>query len=160
MVPTLVDGQHLIANKFLYVRVNLDSLKRVNPSGRSPNDSSAFFAFHPPEYGDVIITVFPKDPSRDVVKRVIGLPGDVIEIDSGQVTRNGGRLDEPYVAHRDTCTFEAVVVPDNSCYILGDNRPVSSDSRHWGFVSDEHIIGRVWLSYWPSDRLEFIHPMW
>ena len=160
MVPTLVDGQHLIANKFLYVRVNLDSLKRVNPSGRSPNDSSAFFAFHPPKYGDVIITVFPKDPSRDVVKRVIGLPGDVIEIDSGQVIRNGGRLDEPYVAHRDTRTFEAVVVPDNSYYVLGDNRPVSSDSRHWGFVSDEHIIGRAWLSYWPSDRLEFIHPMW
>ena len=149
MLPTLVDGQFLIANKLLYARLS-----------REDTDPTSLFAFHPPRHGDVIIMVFPKDPTRDVVKRVMGLPGDVIEIDSGQVVRNGERLDEPYVAHRDTRSFDAVEVPDNSYYVLGDNRLVSSDSRHWGFVSAKYIIGRVWYSYWPSDRIEFLHGPW
>ena len=149
MFPTLVDGQFLIANKLLYARLSL---------GESNTDS--LFAIHPPRYGDVIIMVFPKDPARDVVKRVIGLPGDVIEVDSGQVIRNGDLLDEPYVIHRDVRTYDAVVVPGNSYYVLGDNRLVSSDSRHWGFVTNEHIIGRVWYSYWPTDRIEFLHGPW
>ena len=123
MLPTLVDGQFLIANKLLYARL------RRGESGRT-----SLFAFHPPRHGDVIIMVYPKDPTRDVVKRVIGLPGDVIEIDSGQVIRNGERLNEPYVVHKDTLTFDAVEVPAGSYYVLGDNRLVSSDSRHWGFV--------------------------
>ena len=149
MLPTLVDGQFLIANKLLYARLS-----------RGDSDRTSLFAFHPPRHGDVIIVVFPKDPTRDVVKRVIGLPGDVIEIDSGRVVRNGERLDEPYVVHRDARTFDAVEVPSGSYYVLGDNRLVSSDSRHWGFVSDDHIIGRVWYSYWPIDRIEFLHGPW
>ena len=149
MLPTLVDGQFLIANKLLYARLS-----------REDTDPTSLFAFHPPRHGDIVIVVFPKDPTRDVVKRVIGLPGDVIEIDSGQVVRNGERLDEPYVVHRNIRTFDAVEVPAGSYYVLGDNRLVSSDSRHWGFVSDEHIIGRVWYSYWPSDRIEFLHGPW
>ena len=104
--------------------------------------------------------VFPKDPTRDVVKRVIGLPGDVIDIDSGQVIRNGKHLDEPYVVHQDARTFDPVRVPQSSYYVLGDNRLISSDSRHWGFVPEEHIIGRAWLSYWPSDRIAFLHALW
>ena len=149
MLPTLVDGQFLIANKLLYARVN-----------RSESDTAPLFVFHPPRHGDIVIMVFPKDPTRDVVKRVIGLPGDVIEIDSGRAIRNGELLDEPYVVHSDGRSFDAVEVPDSSYYVLGDNRLVSSDSRHWGFVSDEHIIGRVWYSYWPSDRIEFLHGPW
>ena len=149
MFPTLVDGQFLIANKILYARVS-----------RNEDDRAPLFAFHPPRHGDIIIMVFPKDPTRDVVKRVIGLPGDVIEIDSGQVVRNGEPLDEPYVVHRDARTFDAVEVPVSSYYVLGDNRLVSSDSRHWGFVANEHIIGRVWYSYWPTDRIEFLHGPW
>lgn len=149
MLPTLVDGQFLIANKLLYARLSRDEYGRTS-----------LFAFHPPRHGDVIIMVFPKDPTRDVVKRVIGLPGDVIEIDSGRVIRNGGWLNEPYVVHRDVRSFDAVEVPAGSYYVLGDNRLVSSDSRHWGFVSDDHIIGRVWYSYWPSDRIEFLHGPW
>ncbi len=160
VIPTLVDGQHLIANKLLYARVNPSSLIQALPLVEDPNSSTSLFAFRPPEHGDVIIMVFPKDLSRDVVKQVIGLPGDVIEIDSGQVIRNGERLGEPYVVHRDARTFDTMKVPDNSYYVLGDNRLVSSDSRHWGFVSEVHIIGRAWFSYWPSDRIEFLHALW
>lgn len=160
MLPTLVDGQHLIANKLIYARVNPGSLTHALPFVRGRDSGAALFAFHPPEHGDVIIMVFPKDPTRDIVKRVIGLPGDVIEIDSGQVIRNGKRLDEPYVVHQDARTFGPVRVPQSSYYVLGDNRLISSDSRHWGFVPEDHIIGRAWLSYWPSDRIAFLHALW
>ena len=82
MQPTLIDGQHLLANKIIYSSVT----------------------FHPPRRGEVAIMPHPKDPSRDIVKRVIGLPGDIIEIEQGQVIRNGQPLHEPYVTHRDSRT--------------------------------------------------------
>lgn len=103
-----------------------------------------------------MVFLYPRDPSRALV----GLPSDLIEIDTGQVIRNGERLDEPYVVHSDARSFDPVCVPEDSYYVLGDNRLVSSDSRHWGFVSDEYVIGRAWLSYWPSDRIEFLHAPW
>ena len=156
MHPTLVDGQHFIANKFLYSHIQ--SPLTLPFSGNSANPFS-FFTLHPPEHGEVIIMALPKDPTRGIVKRVIGLPGDVIEIKAGQVMRNGDPLYEPYILHHDSRTFDPLEVPDGFFYVLGDNRRVSSDSRTWGFVSDEHIIGRAWLSYWPSDRLEMLHPL-
>ena len=158
MQPSLVNGQHLIANKLIYSHLSLNSA--TVPFLQESREDASFFTFHPPGRGDVVIMAFPKDTSRDIVKRVIGLPGDVIEIDSGQVIRNGKNLYEPYVTHSDSRTFAPTEVPESSYYVLGDNRRVSSDSRTWGFVSDEHIIGRAWLSYWPSDRLEFLHPLW
>ena len=102
----------------------------------------------------------PDDPSRDIIKRVIGLTGDVIEIEQGQVVRNGEMLHEAYVVNGDRRSVDAVEVPPDSYYVLGDNRQVSSDSRAWGFMHKEDIIGRAWLSYWPSDRLEFLQPLW
>ena len=138
MQPTLIDGQHLLANKIIYSR----------------------FTSHPPRRGDIAIMAHPEDPSRDIVKRIIGLPGDIIEIEQGQVIRNGEPLREPYIVHRDSRTFAPIEVPPDSYYVLGDNRQVSSDSRTWGFVREEDIIGRAWMSYWPSDRFEFLQPLW
>ncbi|MCY4652882.1 MAG: signal peptidase I [Dehalococcoidia bacterium] len=160
MTPTLVDGQHLIANKLVFSRLSTDALTGLVPFVPDSGDDSALFAFHPPERGDVMVFLHPRDPSRALVKRVIGLPRDVIEIDTGQVVRNGESLDEPYVVNTDTRSFDPAHVPEDSYYVLGDNRLVSSDSRHWGFVSDEYVIGRAWLSYWPSDRIEFLHAPW
>ncbi len=160
MTPTLVDGQHLIGNKIVFSRVNPDALTGIIPFVPDSRDGRALFTFHPPERGDIMIFLHPRDPSRALVKRVIGLPGDVIEIDAGQVIRNGERLDEPYVVHSDTRSFNLVIVPDGSYYVLGDNRLVSSDSRDWGFVSDEQVLGRVWVSYWPSDRIGFLDGLW
>ena len=157
MHPTLVDGQHFIANKFLYSHIQFPlTLPFVGNSAKR----LSFFTLHPPEHSEIVIMALPKDPTRGIVKRVIGLPGDVIEIDSGQVIRNGENLHEPYVTHSDSRTFAPTEVPEGSYYVLGDNRRVSSDSRTWGFVSDEHIIGRAWISYWPSDRLGMLHPLW
>ncbi len=160
MTPTLVDGQHLIANKLVFSRLSADALTGLIPFVPDSEESGALFAFHPPERGDIMVFLHPRDPSRALVKRVIGLPGDVIEIDTGQVVRNGESLEEPYVVHSDARSFDPVRVPEDSYYVLGDNRLVSSDSRHWRFVSDEHVIGRAWLSYWPSDRIEFLHSLW
>ena len=160
MTPTLVDSQHLIANKLVFSRLSSDALTGLIPFVPDSGDDHALFAFHPPERGDIMVFLYPQNPSRALVKRVIGLPGDLIEIDTGQVIRNGERLDEPYVVHSDARSFDPVHVPEDSYYILGDNRLVSSDSRHWGFVSEEYVIGRAWLSYWPSDRIEFLHAPW
>ena len=160
MTPTLIDGQHMIANKLIYSRIDRGALTGLIPFVPDSRNRDALFAFHPPERGDIVIFLHPRDTSRALVKRVIGLPGDVIEIEDGQVIRNGERLEEPYVVHSDTRSFAPVVVSDGSYYALGDNRLVSSDSRDWGPAPEEHIIGRAWLSYWPLDRIEFLSGLW
>ena len=155
MTPTLVNGQHLITNKLVFSRLSPDALTGLIPFVPDLGDDNSLFAFHPPERGDIIVMLHPQEPSRALVKRVIGLPGDIIEIDTGRVIRNGERLEESYIVHSDARSFGPVRVTEDSYYVLGDNRLVSSDSRQWGFVSDEYVIGRAWLSYWPSDRIEF-----
>jgi signal peptidase I len=96
--------------------------------------------------GDIIVFKYPKDPSKGYIKRLIGLPGDTVEIRGEEVWVNGGKLPEPYVdsrmnlAHR---SLPAVVVPSHSYYVLGDNRDDSSDSRIWGCVPEEMLISRV-----------------
>ena len=94
------------------------------------------------------------------MEEVIGVPGDTIELDRGQVIINGEPLDEPCVVNKDRLSISPVKMPEGSNFALRDNRPPSSDSRSWGFVHEEHIIGRAWLSYWPVDRFEFHHSLW
>jgi signal peptidase I len=116
------------------------------------------YLFHPPARGDVIVFIAPPDPTMDYVKRVIGLPGDVITI-SGPggtvVTVDGVTLNENYVAaanQGNPFAFKHItnmVVPANDYFVLGDNRAVSSDSRNWGFVPRKNIIGRAAFIYWP-----------
>ena len=153
MVPTLTEGQYIVANKIVYSRVATDSLARFLPFLQPSGEGESLYIFHPPEFGDILIFNFPTDRTRDLVKRVIGLPGDTIEIRSGQIIRNGEPLDEPYVVNRDRRTVDPLVVPENSYYVLGDNRRSSSDSRDWGFLADKHVVGRAWVSYWPTDRI-------
>ncbi len=157
MVPTLTEGQYIVANKIIYSRVSTDTFARFLPFVQPSGEDDSLYTFHPPRYGEIIIFNFPSDNSRDLVKRVIGLPGDTIEIESGQVIRNGEVLDEPYVVNRDRRSVGPIVVPENSYYVLGDNRRSSSDSRDWGFLSNEHVIGRAWISYWPSNAVGFLH---
>lgn len=93
--------------------------------------------------------------ARDYVKRVIGLPGDVVEVRDGQVTVNGEPLDEPYVVHDDRGTFEPVEVPAGRLYVLGDNRPNSSDSRYpsLGLVRVDDVVGRSVATIWPPSNV-------
>ena len=160
MHPTFINEQHVIVSKAAYFRVNPSALLRFMPFAGKTDESLSLVASRSPEYGDVIAFTYPRDPSFDLVKRVIGLPGDIIEIEQGQVIRNGETLDEAYVVNGDRRSVDAVEVPPGSYYVLGDNRRASTDSRSWGFVREEDIIGRAWLSYWPSDKFEFLQPLW
>ena len=95
--------------------------------------------------------------ARDYVKRVIGLPGDEILIEQGQVSVNGQALDEPYVDNEDPSDFGPVTVPDDHLFFLGDNRPNSSDSRRGlGFVPAEAVVGRSALIIWPFDHVDLL----
>ena len=116
------------------------------------------YLFHPPSRGDVIVFVAPPQPSQDYIKRVIGIPGDVITINNTSVIVDGVTLKETYVDPRNNGpTFEDkpiqnLVVPPDDYFVLGDNRANSSDSRVWGFVPKQNIIGRAALVYWPLQQ--------
>lgn len=111
------------------------------------------YLFHKPVRGDVVVFVAPPDPSQDYIKRVIGLPGDVVTIQGTQVYVNGKLIQEAYVKPYNQgnpwTSFTNRVIPPNDYFVLGDNRGGSSDSRDWGCLPRANIIGRVGLVYWP-----------
>jgi len=113
------------------------------------------YLFHPPARGDVIVFIAPPHPDMDYVKRVIGIPGDVITIRNTTVIVDGVTLNETYVAPKNQGNLFAyknitnLKVPPGDYFVLGDNRAVSSDSRDWGFVPQANIIGRAAFVYWP-----------
>lgn len=122
-----------------------------------------FYGMDDVQRGDVIIFEFPLNPEKDFVKRVIGLPGDTVEIENKKVYINQKRLIEPYVVHRDDRNvgfprdeYGPVKVPPGSLFVLGDNRDSSEDSRYWGYVPEENIVGEVFLIYWPPWRMRVI----
>lgn len=127
MEPTFSDGDYLIIDELSY-------------------------RFHTPQRGDVIVFHYPRDPSQFFIKRIIGLPGDTVISDSGHVSvqdRSGKRvaLDETYIrAFTESFRLE---VTDNNYVVLGDNRPASSDSRRWGLLPRDLIVGRVFITVWP-----------
>ena len=148
MEPGLHNGQYLLVNKAVYFKLDLDRLSKYIPF-IDGGDNPSRFLFHGPERGDVVVFRYPRDPSRDFIKRVIGVPGDTVEIRDGVVTVNGTVLDEPYINGGANSDMAVKVVPEGSYFVMGDNRPNSSDSRSWGFVPEENIIGKAMFSYWP-----------
>lgn len=111
------------------------------------------YRFHQPARGDVIVFVAPPNPSQDYIKRIVGLPGDVITIQDTRVFVNGKQLNEFYVKPQNQGDpyppFANRVVPPGAYFVLGDNRNGSSDSRDWGCVPQKNIVGRAALVYWP-----------
>jgi signal peptidase I len=152
MEPGLHNGQYLLVNKAVYFKVDLGTLDKFLPFIDS-NGGEQRFLFHAPERGDVIVFRFPRDPSRDFIKRVIGVPGDTVSIREGVVTVNGVALEEPYINGGARGDMPEEVVPPSNYFVLGDNRANSSDSRTWGYVPEENIIGKAMLSYWPLSEL-------
>ena len=151
MEPTLAEGQYLLVNKLVYFSFSPHELQNLLPFLDIKRDET-LFPFHPPRRGEVIIFHFPRDPRRDFVKRVIGLPGDIVEVRQGAVYVNDKRLYEPYITHPSQSSVAPLRVPADSYYVLGDNRRASNDSRDWGPVPAENIVGRAWVSYWPLDQ--------
>lgn len=126
------------------------------------------YRIHPPARGDIIVFKYPYDLQTNYVKRVIGLPGEKVKIQDGKVTiintahPEGFTLEEPYVSDGNTTTLSATSasnefsVPQNKYFVLGDNRRASSDSREWGFLPKEDIIGRVFVQAYPFSRASWV----
>ena len=130
MKPTLEHGQFLLVNKVVYFKIDQQRLSRIIPFWRV-NDTRESFAVHPPERGEVIVFHYPKDEKRDFVKRVIGVPGDRISISNGTVWVNGAALSELYISTKDTSNMSERKMGGKEYFVLGDNRPGSSDSRKY-----------------------------
>jgi signal peptidase I len=158
MEPTLHDADYLLANKLVYLRFNPDSLRKWLPFMNVEGDSPVF-AFHPPNQGDVIIFSREDSSSGYFVKRVVGVAGDVVEIKRGQVYINGLALDEPYITSASRDSVSALRIPPESYYVMGDNRNASTDSRAWGPIPQETIIGQAWVSFWPVDQFRTLAAM-
>lgn len=127
MEPNFHHGQYLLVNKLAY---RLGEYRR----------------------GDVIVFHYPNNPSQDYIKRVIGLPGDTVEFRDGILFVNGLTVDEPYDQIPIVRNIEAQTVAPDFLYVLGDNRPASSDTRTWGQLSQEFVIGKAWFAIWPVDQ--------
>lgn len=127
MLPRLEDHDRLFINKFVY---HIESIQR----------------------GDVVVFHYPRDPEKSYIKRVIGLPGDRIWIDRGNVWLNGTELSENYVPerYRDTRSMTEMVIPDDCYFMMGDHRSISSDSREFGPVERDLIYGKAVFVYWPA----------
>jgi len=133
MLPLLDNGERIIVNKFVY-------------------------HFRPIERGDVVVFWYPKEPSVSFIKRVIGLPGDVIEERRGVVWVNGTPMREDYLKapYRDDDTYPPVQVSKAHYYVLGDHRNGSNDSRTWGEVPERYIYGKALLRIWPLSKIGII----
>ena len=158
MEPNLHTGQYILVNKIVYFHFDMNAPLRLLP-GNADLAPKIVYPFHMPRRGEVVVFEYPRDMSKDYIKRVIGLPGDSVLIKDGQVFVNDQLLDEAYLEGLQTtcrgddpCNFgRPIIVPAGSVFVMGDNRNNSSDSREWGALPLEGIIGKAWVSYWPRD---------
>ena len=156
MQPSLDDGEYLIVNKLTYSQIDLSIFDWIPffDSGANP----VHHLWATPDRGDVIVFRAPTNPDRDFIKRIIGVPGDVVEIEdtTGKVRVNGEALDEPYIEGQTAChgACGPWQVPERSYFVMGDNRQNSSDSRQGWFVPEENIIGKALITYWHDGNPE------
>ena len=130
MLPSLQEGEFVVINRLAYL-------------------------FNSPDRGDIIVFKFPLDPNRRYIKRVIGLPGDAVHVQDGQVFINDESLIEPYIAGPSRYNGD-YLVGEGELFVMGDNRGNSLDSRNWGNLPMDHVIGRAELIYWPPAAMGLI----
>ena len=156
MQPTLENGQYLLVNKLVYFELDKERIARLTPFWQV-DQSSERFAFSPPSRGDVVVFHYPRNISQDFVKRLIALPGETVEIRSGVVYVNGTALDEPYLTSRDMGSTRPYRLAEDEYFVIGDNRKGSHDSRSWGPVPEDLLLGKVWFVYWPLSEWGLVH---
>ncbi len=157
MEPTLSNGQFILINKIGYWRIDRDLINTVFPDASEPvGDGDTVYLFAPPQRGDVIVFQYPRDPNKAYIKRVIGIPGDTVEIVDGRVILSGMPLEEDYLFDEPRYESPPREVRSGYFYVLGDNRNNSSDSHVWGLVPESFVVGRAWLSWWPPENLGFL----
>ena len=160
MIPTLLIGDHILVSKLAYgFQLPQDCEFKIEFPPVTCFSSSIVMNFSSPERGDVIVFRYPEDENKDFIKRVIGIPGDVIKIHNKKVFVNGEPLDDKDFTQRvdpgmidgrinPRDNFGPITVPPDSFFVMGDNRDQSLDSRFWGFVKMDKIKGRAFLVYW------------
>ena len=149
MEDTLLIGDHLLVSKFIY-------------GTKIPFNGKRVLTLRDPRQGDVIVFEYPEDPSKDFIKRVVGVQGDVVEGKNKKVFVNGKPYENPHEIHKEKDiipkemnprdTFGPVTVPNDSFFVMGDNRDRSYDSRFWKFVRRDQIKGLAFIKYWSWDR--------
>jgi signal peptidase I len=152
MKPTLLIGDHILVSKFSY-GIKLPFIRStVIPTGE-------------PKRGDIVVFIYPEDRSKDFIKRLIGVPGDTIEVRNKKILLNGLPFDDAHGVHSDSIIIPASVqprdnfgpvrVPEGSIFVMGDNRDESYDSRFWGFVNMKDILGKALIIYWSWNQEEY-----
>ena len=152
MEDTLAIGDHILVSKFIY-------------GMKIPLTNTRFLKIRDPKRGDVMVFEYPEDPSKDFIKRVIGTPGDTIEVKEKKVYVNGALYENPHEVHKEPDMYPKeqnprdnmgpVKVPAGSYFMMGDNRDRSYDSRFWGFVKSDKIKGLAFIKYWSWDNEHF-----
>ena len=152
MKNTLQIGDHILVNKFIY-------------GVKLPFIGTTIIPYKKPQRGDIVVFKFRQEPEKDFIKRTIGVPGDVIEIRNKEVYVNNKRLEQDYAIYSDSRiiprgmqprdNFGPVKVPEDSLFVMGDNRDHSYDSRFWGFVNLKDVKGKAFIIYWSWDNDNF-----
>ena len=150
MRMTLIEGDLILVNKFIY-------------GAKVPFTKFYLPALRAPKRGDVVVFIYPEDKQKDFIKRLVGLPGETVEIKGGSIYINGKSAQEPvfnqiYYYNRGDFGVEGqkILVPENSYFVLGDNSASSKDSRFWGFVPKDNLLGKALVIYWPPQRIKLI----
>ena len=141
MLPQLHDGERLLVNKLVYYKFQSVSWGHI-------------------ERGDIIVFWYPKDPEKSYVKRVIGLPGEMVEVRDGKIIINNQELNEPYLGseyNQSLPTYEPKKVDEHYYFVMGDNRDNSSDSRLWGLVPEKYVYGKAFFRYWNPSNIGFLN---
>jgi signal peptidase I len=151
MIPTLEIGDHILVNKFIY-------------GIKIPFTRLSFGAWEQPKHGDVIVFIYPLEPEKDFIKRVIGVPGDTVKIVNKKLYLNGAEVPDSHAVYKENTllpgdvqkrdNFGPITVPPGKIFVLGDNRDRSLDSRFWGFVPLADVKGKAFIIYWSWDRQE------
>jgi len=163
MEPSFADGEMLLVNRNAYAHFDTWALVDWLPFVEH-EDEKVVYPFNPPERGDVVVfTPPPPGEDKPYIKRIIGLPGDTVEIRDEGVYVDGQRLNEPYLEGISTSCRPItdfcgppVTVPEGHLFVLGDNRNNSEDSRYFGPVPEGNVIGKAWITYWPTDMIGIV----
>jgi len=150
MRPTLLEGDLILVSKFIY-------------GAKVPFTHFRLPAVRDIKRGDVVVFIYPEDDKKDFIKRMVGLPGDIVEIKSGTIYINDLPLLDPifnqryYYNRGEFCKEnQKITVPAGNYFVLGDNSGSSKDSRYWGFVPKDNILGEAVVIYWPPQRIRII----
>ncbi|MBI3591957.1 MAG: signal peptidase I [Nitrospirae bacterium] len=149
MIPTLLIGDHILVNKFIY-------------GTKIPFSDKRILSITKPKRGDIVVFKYPEDLNKDFIKRVVGVEGDIVEERNKVIFVNGKPVSEPYVQHTDNSVriggieprdnFGPYLIPKDKFFVMGDNRDQSYDSRYWGYVDLKLLKGKAFIIYWSWDN--------